>query len=292
MSVPRRPSISRTMRGTTTAGDTAPITAPITAASARASPSSGGASSVKAAISNVAGRKAVNAAGRPTFFRSEAFRDSPARKRMTTSAILRTSAETKSVFSSKRPGACGPSNMPAASMPTSAGRRAQRQGAPQARPQSRTMDRDMGTGYPSLAAKKLMPSATHVHRSHQLSKSGSGRPREGFIPCAYHTRAREKCQAIFVGGRGRRCPAASGMGGGKTAPGKSPRRSPTAKGRGADMEMPVRSRDGAGAEQDAARFLAADQPRRRLCAPPRSRQAARLSRGPARPGGVKSAPAR
>ena len=111
--------------------------------------------------------------------------------------------------------------MPAASMPTSAGRRAQRQGAPQARPQSRTMDRDMGTGYPSLAAKKLMPSATHVHRSHQLSKSGSGRPREGFIPCAYHTRAREKCQAIFVGGRGRRCPAASGTGGGKTAPEKA-----------------------------------------------------------------------
>ena len=43
--VPQPSSIRRTMRGTTTAGETAAIIAPITAASARERPSSTGASS-------------------------------------------------------------------------------------------------------------------------------------------------------------------------------------------------------------------------------------------------------
>ena len=71
--VPYRVSISCTIRGTTTAGDTAPRTAPITAASTLVTPKIPGAKMVKAKISKLAGTKDIIIAGRPTFFISDKY---------------------------------------------------------------------------------------------------------------------------------------------------------------------------------------------------------------------------
>ena len=92
-SVPYLCSISCTMRGTTIAGETAPRTAPMTAASIRVMPSRYGANRKYPKISKLAGRQDISTAGRPTFFKSAIFRESPAFKRMIISAILRSSAE-------------------------------------------------------------------------------------------------------------------------------------------------------------------------------------------------------
>ena len=102
LSVPYLPSISCTMRGTTTAGDTAASTAPITAASVRVTPSTRGASSTNPRISQLAGTQAISTAGRPTFFRSARFRESPAFSRMIISAIWRRSAEMDRMEGSSR----------------------------------------------------------------------------------------------------------------------------------------------------------------------------------------------
>ena len=100
--VPYPVSISFTIRGTTTAGDTAPRTAPITAASVLVIPSITGASRIYPRISKDAGTKDIITAGRPTFFKSSRFRDSPAFRRIIISAILRRSAEMESMDGSSR----------------------------------------------------------------------------------------------------------------------------------------------------------------------------------------------
>ena len=89
LSVPRRRRINCSIRGTTTAGETAAITAPITAASGRERPKIRGASSTYPRISQAAGTQDISTAGRPTFFTSRGLRESPARSRMRISAPCR-----------------------------------------------------------------------------------------------------------------------------------------------------------------------------------------------------------
>ena len=76
--VPYPSSISFTILGTTTAGDTAARTEPISAASTRVMPKIDGAMAVYAATSKQAGRKDIRSAGRPIFLRSAMSRERPA----------------------------------------------------------------------------------------------------------------------------------------------------------------------------------------------------------------------
>ena len=121
-SVPYLFSIRFTILGTTTAGETALKTAPITAASIRVTGKKTGAKIRYAMISNVAGRKDIKSAGRPTFFRSFKFRESPALMRIMTSAIFRSSAEMPRMEGSKRSRTYGPSRIPVTSIPMMRGR--------------------------------------------------------------------------------------------------------------------------------------------------------------------------
>ena len=86
----------------TTAGETAASTDPMTAASILEMPSKVGASRTYPMISNVAGTKDIRIAGRPTFFRSERFRESPALIRIMISAICRRSDDMDNTESSSR----------------------------------------------------------------------------------------------------------------------------------------------------------------------------------------------
>ena len=70
-----------------TAGDTAPTTAPMIAASSLDTPRSIGANTIMPATSKQAGTKHIKMAGRPAFFRSSRFSDSPALIKMIISAI-------------------------------------------------------------------------------------------------------------------------------------------------------------------------------------------------------------
>ena len=76
-----------------TAGDTAAMTLPIIAASNRLTPNNAGANRTVPANSAQAGRKHIRTAGRPTFFKSDRFKDNPALVNMITSAICLKSAE-------------------------------------------------------------------------------------------------------------------------------------------------------------------------------------------------------
>ena len=120
--MPNCSSISCTMRGTTTAGETAPSTAPITAASTRVMPSTYGANKINAKISQLAGTHAIITAGRPTFFRSAKFKESPALIRIMISAICRSSDEMDKMDASSQFSTYGPSTMPVSSIPIMRGR--------------------------------------------------------------------------------------------------------------------------------------------------------------------------
>ena len=76
--VPYLSSISLSILGTSTAGDTAATTEPIKAASNRLMSKSLGAIKIIPIISKLAGTKHINIAGRPTFFKSSISRLSPA----------------------------------------------------------------------------------------------------------------------------------------------------------------------------------------------------------------------
>ena len=117
MFVPYLVSMSCTIRGTTTAGETAPRTAPMTAASIRLIPKTKGANKTKARISKLAGTQDIMIAGRPTFFRSAMFRDRPAFKRMIINAICRSSEEMERMDGESRLSIWGPSTIPVISMP-------------------------------------------------------------------------------------------------------------------------------------------------------------------------------
>lgn len=115
---PQPSSMSRSILGTITAGETAATTLPRRAASRGRTPSSLGASSTIPTSSKQAGRKHISKAGRPTRLRSSRRRFKPARVRMMSRAIRRRSEERRRMRSSRRPRTCGPSKMPASSMPS------------------------------------------------------------------------------------------------------------------------------------------------------------------------------
>ena len=120
--VPMPFSIIETMRGTTTAGDTAASTAPITAPSSGLSPKSSGANKKYPRISKLAGTQDIMTAGRPTFFRSARLSDSPALSRMMMSAICLKSAEMERMDGSSRLSTYGPNRIPVNSIPMMRGR--------------------------------------------------------------------------------------------------------------------------------------------------------------------------
>ena len=115
--VPYFSSINCTMRGTTTAGETAASTVPITAASIREISKKIGANSTYPTISNDAGTKASKIAGLPTFFKSFKFNDKPALSKMIINAILRSSAEIDKIDESRKSSTYGPSTIPVTSIP-------------------------------------------------------------------------------------------------------------------------------------------------------------------------------
>ena len=180
-SVPRFSSISRSIRGTTTAGETAPSTAPITAASIRETPRSRGAHSTYPRISKLAGTNDISTAGRPTFLRSDKSSDSPALIRMTISAIFRSSAEIPRICGSSRSRTNGPSRIPATIMPTIRGRRIFSQIAASDSPARRMSDRDVRIKS-SLNAEKPTPSAQKMQKSSACQQRFRHTPRENFIP--------------------------------------------------------------------------------------------------------------
>ena len=126
LSVPRFSSMSFSIFGTITAGDTAASTEPIVAASAMSSPSRSCASSVTPTISHAAGTKLSSSAGLPHFFRSDSSRLSPARVSIMISAIFRRSAEIPSSAGSSHP-----------SIPVSFGSRRSPASSPSASPKIR-----------------------------------------------------------------------------------------------------------------------------------------------------------
>ena len=115
--VPYFSSISCTILGTTTAGDTAPSTAPMIKASILVTLSIVGARKTKARISNTAGKNDISIAGRPTFFKSLIFNERPALIRIMTSAIWRSSDEIPRIDGSNRSSTKGPSIIPVISIP-------------------------------------------------------------------------------------------------------------------------------------------------------------------------------
>lgn len=143
LSVPHRFSIRKTMRGTTTAGETAASTAPITAASMRLTPRRYGASSMYPASSQVAGRHESRTAGRPTCLRSDRLSDRPALSRMMISAICRSSDEIDRIESSSTFSMCGPRTMPTRSIPMIRGSLIAEQTAAAASPARKTRASDV-----------------------------------------------------------------------------------------------------------------------------------------------------
>ena len=103
-SLPPYPSsISFTIRGTTTAGETAASTAPMTAASSHVMPSSFGARKSIPSSSKLAGTKHMSTADLPIFFSPDRSSPSPARVNMMISAILRSSDEIPRMLPSRSP---------------------------------------------------------------------------------------------------------------------------------------------------------------------------------------------
>ena len=152
-SVPYFSSMSCTMRGMTTAGDTAPSTAPITAASMRVMPRTAGANRRKARISQLAGTQAIITAGRPTFFRSARLSDRPALIRMMISAICRRSDETDRMDGSSQFSTYGPSRMPVSSIPMMRGKCSCWHSAAMASPMRKTSASDVSINS-SVSAQK------------------------------------------------------------------------------------------------------------------------------------------
>ena len=119
--VPQPSSVSLIMRGTMTAGDTAPTTAPMIAASRRDTPRKIGARIIIPVTSKQAGTKHIRIAGRPAFFKSSRFKDNPALSKMMINAIRRSCDEISRMDESSQPSPYGPRIIPVAIIPTSPG---------------------------------------------------------------------------------------------------------------------------------------------------------------------------
>ena len=173
------------MRGITTAGETAASTAPMTAASILEMPSKAGARRTYPIISKVAGRKDIKMAGRPTFFRSERFKDSPALIRMMIRAICRRSEETDSTESSSRFRTYGPSKMPASSMPMIRGSFSFSKTDARSRPDRKISASDVNIKTSLHCDKKCNKKSWWLCKSAEvisLYTSGLVKTRENFIP--------------------------------------------------------------------------------------------------------------
>ena len=157
--VPLFSSISCTILGTTTAGDTAPSTAPMTAASIRLMPRMCGASRKNARISQLAGTHAIMTAGRPTRLRSDKSSDRPALIKIMMSAIRRRSDEMDKMESSSQFSTYGPIRMPVSSMPMMRGRPIRLHSAAAARPSRNTSASEVNIVFPPRNAEKPMASA-------------------------------------------------------------------------------------------------------------------------------------
>ena len=120
--MPYRFSISEIILGTITAGDTAPTTVPIIAASNTETPSIGGANITIPTSSNATGKKHINTAGLPTFFRTEISSVNPALIRIIIRAIFLISADMLKTEASIKFSVYGPRTTPAAIIPTRGGR--------------------------------------------------------------------------------------------------------------------------------------------------------------------------
>ena len=115
--VPHFSSISFTILGTTTAGETALSTAPMTADSIRFTPSRSGANRIYPTISQHAGTNDIITADLPTFFKSERLSDNPAFISIMISAICRSSEDMPSIFESSRSRTYGLTTIPTPSIP-------------------------------------------------------------------------------------------------------------------------------------------------------------------------------
>ena len=120
-SVPYPSSINFTIRGTTTAGETAARTEPKIAASNSESPSKRGARSNIPSNSKLAGTKHIITAGRPIFLSPETSSPSPARIRIMIRAIFLSSDEMFRIFGSNKSCTYGPSTIPVSNIPRSPG---------------------------------------------------------------------------------------------------------------------------------------------------------------------------
>ena len=114
-------SISLTILGTTTAGETAASTAPIIAASSRLNPISFGAIRIIPSNSKDAGTKHIKTAGLPIFFRPDRSSPSPALVRIMISAIFRSSDDIPRILLSNRFNTYGPRITPVANIPNKLG---------------------------------------------------------------------------------------------------------------------------------------------------------------------------
>ena len=167
--VPRFSSISCTILGTTTAGDTAPSTAPMTAASIRLMPRMCGASRKNARISQLAGTHAIMTAGRPTRLRSDKSSDRPALIKIMMSAIRRRSDEMDKMESSSQFSTYGPIRIPTSSMPMMRGRPIRLHSAAAARPSRNTSASEVSIVFSSSKRRKADGICVNlVRRSHQL----------------------------------------------------------------------------------------------------------------------------
>ena len=140
--VPYFSSISITILGMTTAGETAPSTAPITAASILLIPNNNGANNIYPAISHVAGTNDIRIAGRPAFFKSFKSRDNPALSRIIISASFLNSDEIESIDGSRKSRTYGPNTIPVTSIPIIRGILSFWQIAPIASPTKKISDND------------------------------------------------------------------------------------------------------------------------------------------------------
>jgi hypothetical protein len=115
--VPYPLSISSTIFGITTAGDTAPSTEPIMADSSMDMFNSIGANTIKAPISKIAGKNDIKKAGLPTFLRSEMFSDKPAFIKIMIKAICLSSVDMLRMLESRKFRTYGPRTIPVTSIP-------------------------------------------------------------------------------------------------------------------------------------------------------------------------------
>ena len=121
MLVPYFSSISLSIFGTSTAGDTAATTEPIKAASNKLISKSFGAIKIIPIISKLAGTKHINIAGRPTFFKSSISRLSPALVNIMMRANSLKSADIESIELSNKFKQYGPNTIPVIISPKSDG---------------------------------------------------------------------------------------------------------------------------------------------------------------------------